>query len=123
AKAARRALVRGSFPLGLARQSPPRPAAPRVGLVPADVDRGMCRRHAREHAEATLQDAVAHLVDVARRAARFALEPRPAGLAPVGALVVAAVLDELAVLRPGDRLRVDLELGDRDRVRLALVVE
>src|SRR4029079_11506710 len=94
-------------------------AAPGLGLVPGDVHRSLRRGDAREDAEAALQDAVAHLVDVAARAPRVALEPRPAGVAPVRAIVIAAVLDEFAVLCPGDRLRVDLELGDRDRVRRA----
>jgi hypothetical protein len=63
--------------------------------------------------------ALAHLVDVARRAPTFPLQPEPAVLAPVQRLVVAAVLDELAVLGPGDGLRIDLELGQRDLVRRA----
>ena len=87
------------------------------------MDRGLGAGDAAELAEAAPQHAVAHLVDVARRAPRLARDPGPAGLAPVGALVVAAVLDELAVLRPGDRLGVDLELGDGHRMRCALVVE
>src|SRR4051794_5701714 len=82
AKAARRALVCRGFPLDLARQPPSGPAAPRIGFMPADVHGRVRRRHAREDAEATLQDAVAHLVDVAWRAPPFALEPGPAGFAP-----------------------------------------
>ena len=123
AEAPGRALVRRRLPLDLARQPAAGPAAPGLGLEGADMDRRLGAGDAAELAEAAPQHAVAHLVDVARRAPRLALDPGPAGLAPVGALVVAAVLDELAVLRPGHRLGVDLELGNGDRMRCALVVE
>ena len=80
-------------------------------------------RHARQPPEAMLQHAVPDLVDVARGAPRLALDPGPALVAPVRRVVVAAILDELAELRPGDGLCVDLELGNGDGVWLALVVE
>src|ERR1019366_1317557 len=116
-------LMRRGFPLGLARQAPAGPAAPRIGLVPADVRDRFGLRHARQSAEAVLQHAMPPLIDVARRPPRMALDPGPAVLVPMRTIVVAAILDKLAVLRPRDRLGVDLELGDRDRMRLALLVE
>ena len=90
AEAPARALVRGRFPLDLARQ--PRPAQRHqasaskaltwtAGSAPAT------RLSWPSGAAARL----AHLVDVARRAPRLALDPGPAGLAPVGLFVVAAV--------------------------------
>ena len=63
---------------------------------------------------------MAQLLDVARRAPPFPVEPGAAGVAPPARLVVAAVLDELTELLPADGLGVDLELGHRLVVRPAL---
>ena len=59
AKAARRALMRGRLPLGFAGQATAGPAAPRVGLVPADVYGWLGLRHTGEPAEPVLQHTVA----------------------------------------------------------------
>ena len=111
------------FPFHFGGQAPAGPAAPGLGLVPADVHHRLRERHAHQAAVALLQHALAHLVDMARHAPAFALQPGPAVVGPPALLVVAAVLDELAVLRPADRLGVDLELGNAHLVRPLLVVE
>ncbi|MNU52485.1 hypothetical protein D3C71_414960 [compost metagenome] len=60
---------------------------------------------------------------MARPAPAFGLrgEPAPAVAVPQLLAVVAAVVDELDVLVPGDGLGVDLELGHVDAVRRALL--
>ena len=121
-EAARGAGQRRQFPLGLGGQAPAGPAAPGLRLVAADMHGGLRRADALHLPLSLHQHALAHLFDVARRAARLGLHPGPALGRPPLRVVVAAVGGEFGITRPADGLGVDLELGDRHLVRPALVV-
>ena len=119
----------GVFPFGLGGQAAAGPAGPGLGFPPAQVHGRMVAGQAPGLAEALLQHgAVADLLDVARRTAGtvgavgMRLQPFPASGGPAFLAVVSVIVDEFGKLAPADRLGIDLERRQLDRVRAALVV-
>src|SRR5262249_28409048 len=105
------AVARGRrLPRGLGREAGAPPAGERVRLVPAQMLDGLVERESLAPAVATARPGtVALALPVLRRARARLLPPLPAAGGPEPRVVVAAVLDEGAVLAGPDRRRGDPE--------------
>src|SRR5262249_55721368 len=118
------AVARGRrLPLGFGREAGAPPAGERVRLVPAQMLDGLVERESLAPAVATARPGtVALALPVLRRAAPAPRPPLPAAGGPEPRVVVAAVLDEGAVLAVRDRRAVDPERRQLDVVARAFVV-
>ncbi|MBX3618949.1 MAG: TIGR04348 family glycosyltransferase [Rhizobacter sp.] len=113
----------GAFPLGFGGQAPPRPAAPGLGFVQAEVARGFVRVERAPAAVTPLLPSRGGTAQVARPGARLAGAPACTGLRPPARVVVATALHERQELGPAHGLPVDGKRGQHHLAPGQLVVE